>query len=182
MAGEVQPRRPCQLGRPGLREGARTRARPAEPHLLRQVGQRTVPASLRTSGGRPPVATPDAGVVPGDHHPDRDLCTRDPVAASAIRLAGGGLGPCPSSPAGRRERGPGFLRRRTPIRLRGDVQVAWPDGTPPSPPALGAPRGWSGRRPPPLPRGRLRWLAFPRPPPVRLLDRPSPGARAPAAA
>src|SRR5207244_12589193 len=125
MAGEVQPRRPCQLVRPGLREGARTPAGPAEPHLLRHVGQRTVPASLRTSGGRLPLATRDAGVVPDHHRAPRALCTGDPVAAPAVCLAAGGLRRRSSSPPGRRVRGPGFLRGLTPMLRPGDDWYVW---------------------------------------------------------
>src|SRR5207245_1711305 len=144
VAGEVQRRRPYQLVRPGLRSGARTSTVPAEPHLLRHVGQRTVPAALRTSGGRPPLATPNAGVVPGDHRPPGALCTRDPVDTPALRLAGGSLCSRPSSPPGRRERGPGFLRERTPLRRHRDAQAAWPDSIPPPDPTPGA-AAWSSR-------------------------------------
>src|SRR5205823_6264223 len=113
----------------------------------RLLGQRPVPASLRTSGGRLPLAPRDAGMVPGDRRASRALGTRDPVDAPAVRLADGCLRRRSSSTPGRRERGPGVLRERTPIRRPGDAQVAWPDGIPPSAPALGAPAWPSDRRP-----------------------------------
>src|SRR5213078_5267035 len=85
------------------------------------------------------------------------VSTRDPVDTPALRFAGGSLCSRPSSPPGRRERGPGFLRERTPLRRHRDAQAAWPDGIPPPDPTPGAP-AWSSRgRPHTLASGSFVW-------------------------
>ena len=147
MAGEVQRRRPHQLGgapvRVGARAGDSVASRQAVPGHL---GRGPVPVPVPAGAGDLRRAPPDAGVVPRDPGPRAALGARERVAPSAGRVAApgsrGGSAPAP----GDARRGARPLHLSRPIVQRA-AQALRPDGAPVPPPADGAAAGPSRPRP-----------------------------------
>ena len=150
VAGEVQRRRPHQLGgapvRVGARAGDSVASRQAVPGHL---GRGPVPVPVPAGAGDLRRAPPDAGVVPRDPGPrGAVLRARERVAPSPGRVAAPGSrrGSAPAPGDARRGARPLHLSR--PIVQRA-AQALRPDGAPVPPPAVGAAAWPSCPRPAP---------------------------------